>query len=334
MEMAEERALREAFNHILAELGIFNIQISVREANLDRLAKAHDSIHELMYLAPLCLSSRASWHRRSAFLTYHFEAFFAAHRALIEALAGYYNAAYTLLRNTLELLIRGAFWECTAHKRFRENAGVLRKKAKKMKINGREVSILDFFNDAFKLKPEKEEELEAVSGGIFDMLAPIFEDKELRRLIPDLRTIVEQLESWGILHPIPNPVETIYEGIYGELSKDVHVIPDRTDIGRRLLRGENLFETVVIPEELDKFLELLREVMDVGVVVELNILSEWIELDGEVRARLRERLPVLKNLELSYGYQCLEGHLKGGRNQRAGKRAPQTPSYSVPVARR
>ena len=218
------------------------------------------------------------------------------------------------MRNTLELLLRGAFWECMAHKRFRENAGVLKKKLRKMKINGREVSILDFFNDVFKRDPEKEEDLERVSGGIFDILAPVFEDKELRRLVPDLRTIVEQLESWGILHPIPNPVEAIYEGIYGELSKDVHVIPDRTDIGRRLLRGENLFETAVIPEELDKFLELLREAMDVGVVVELNILGEWIKLDGEVIARLRERLPVLKELELSYGYQCLEEHLKRALN--------------------
>jgi len=329
MEMAEESALREAFNHILAELEIFNIQTSIRRANLDRLVKAHDSIHELMYLAPLCLSSKASWHQRSAFLTYHFEAFFAAHRSLIEALAGYYNAAYTLLRNTLELLIRGAFWECMAHRRFRENAEVLKEKAKKMKIDGRKVSILDFFNDVFKLKPEKEEELERVSGGIFDILASVFEDKELRRLVPDLRTLVEQLESWGILHPIPNPVETIYEGIYGELSKDVHVIPDRTDIGRRLLREENLFETVVIPEELDKFLELLRKVMDVGVVVELNILSEWIKLGGEVRAKLRERLPALKNLELSYGYQCLEEHLKGDEISAPASTHPPTPSHSV-----
>jgi hypothetical protein len=37
MEMAEESALREAFNHILAELEIFNIQTSIRKANLDRL---------------------------------------------------------------------------------------------------------------------------------------------------------------------------------------------------------------------------------------------------------------------------------------------------------
>jgi hypothetical protein len=50
--------------------------------------------------------------------------------------------------------------------------------------------------------------------------------------------------------------------------------------------------------------------MDVGVVVKLNILSEWIKLDGEVRAKPRERLPALKNLELSYGYRCLEEHLR------------------------
>jgi len=308
-----ERALREAFNHVLAELEVYNIKTSIERSDLEKLARAHDSIHELMYLAPLCLSSRASWHRKSAFLVYHFEAFFAAHRSLIEALAGYYNAAYTLLRNTLELLLKGAFWECMAHAKFREKTDILKRKLKKIKVCERKVDILGWFGDVFKLKPERKGELEEVSGGIFDIIASLFEDKELRKLIPDFRTIVEQLDSWGVFHPIQNPVEEVYEHIYGELSKDVHVIPDRTDIGRRLLRGENLFETIVIPEELDRFLTLLHKVMDVGVVVELNILSDWIEQDAEVRARLEERLPVLKSLELSYGYRCLEERLKGGQ---------------------
>jgi hypothetical protein len=50
-----------------------------------------------------------------------------------------------------------------------------------------------------------------------------------------------------------------------------------------------------MPEELDRFIALLLKVMDMGVVVELNILSDWIELDREVIARLKERLPALKN---------------------------------------
>jgi hypothetical protein len=128
-------------------------------------------------------------------------------------------------------------------------------------------------------------------------------------LIPNLKTIVEQLESWGVLHPIPTKL--IYEEIYRELSGDVHVFPDKTDIGRRLLQKKDLFETAVIPEELDKFLDIFHKVIDIGIAIELNILSNWIEQNGEVKAKLKERLPILKDLELSYGYQCLKEHLKG-----------------------
>jgi hypothetical protein len=193
-----------------------------------------------------------------------------------------------------------------AHKKFRENAEILSRE--KMKIGERKVSLLDWFNDIFKLKPEIEEEFEGISASIFDKTAPIFEDRELVKLIPNLKTIVEQLESWGVLHPIPT--ELIYEEIYRELSEDVHVFPDKTDIGRRLLQKKDLFETTVIPEELDKFLDIFHKVIDIGIVIELNILSDWIEQNGEVKAKLKERLPILKDLELSYGYQCLKEHLK------------------------
>jgi len=73
-----------------------------------------------MLLAPTCLPSTTEvrWLQKSAFLTYHREAFYQAHRSFLEALAGYYNAGYALLRNTQELMIKGAFWECLAHEDF------------------------------------------------------------------------------------------------------------------------------------------------------------------------------------------------------------------------
>jgi len=42
---------------------------------------------------------------------------------------------------------------------------------------------------SLKQEPEKEEELEGVSGGIFVMLAPIFEGKELGKPIPNFKTM-------------------------------------------------------------------------------------------------------------------------------------------------
>jgi hypothetical protein len=119
--------LEEAFNHILKEIGILNIIKSLRKGKFKKLQEAHDSIHEFIYLAPICCPKQANWHSKSAFLTYHWEAFHLAHRAFLEALSGYYNTAYILLRGTLELLLKGAFWECLAHKKFRDKADVIKK---------------------------------------------------------------------------------------------------------------------------------------------------------------------------------------------------------------
>ncbi|MEM5854258.1 MAG: hypothetical protein QW228_07880, partial [Candidatus Aenigmatarchaeota archaeon] len=104
---------KEAFNHTLKELEIPNLLDSIRESDPEKLIRAHDSIHEFIFLAPLSFPSNGnvSWHRKSAFLTYQFDVFYSAHRSLIEALAGYYNAGYTLLRSTLELILKGALWE-------------------------------------------------------------------------------------------------------------------------------------------------------------------------------------------------------------------------------
>jgi len=41
--------------------------------------------------------------------------------------------------------------------------------------------------------------------------------------------------------------------------------------------------------------------MDIGVVIELSILSDWIEQNKDVKDRLRKRLPIIeKDLQLSY----------------------------------
>ncbi len=294
-----------ALSHILKEMESPNIGISI-ENNVEEIQKANDSIHEFMLLAPICLPSttEVSWHRKSAFLTYHHEAFYQAHRSFLEALTGYYNAAFTLLRSTNELIIKGAFWECLAHEDFRNRAGVIKKH--RVKIEGSKKTLLDWFEDLIEREPSIKEDMEKTSGGIFDKISPIFEDRVLWRLIPPLKKIIEQLSQWGILDPIPDPVNKIYS-IYGNLSADVHVIPDKTDVGRRLLlENENdIFEVDVIPEELSNFMKVLHEVIDIGIVIELNILGDWINQDGGVKTRLKERLAVVEDLGLKYSFEKL-----------------------------
>lgn len=293
---------KEAFSHLLKEIELPNMIVSL-EGNFEEIRKAHDSIHEFIYLAPLCLpaKTKVNWYQKSAFLTYHWEAFHSAHRSFLEALAGYYNSAFTLLRLTLELIVKGAFFECLAHKEFRDRSEVLDKDRKGRRLK-------DTINGAVGDKLETEE----TSATIQDMLMVDLDGKvfvEQQEYRPSMKTIIKQLTRWGILDPIADPAQKIYK-IYANLSADVHVVPDKTDIGRRLLSPKDIFEIEVIPDELAKFVEIVCRVMDIGMVIELNVLGDWIERDGIIKARFKERLTVVENLGLELSSEKLKSLVK------------------------
>lgn len=299
MESQANDLLSKALSHTIEEIGFPNMRFSL-ENNFEEVQKAHDSIHEFMYLASLCvpLTDKTSWYSKSAFLTYHWEAFSSAHRSFLEALAGYYNVAFTLLRSTHELIVKGAFFECLAHRKFREKAEVLEKN----KSSGKRLK--DMITEAIGGK----EDLEKTSATIHDMLMVTVDDKvfiEQSAYRPSIKTIIEQLSAWGMLEPIEKPVEALYN-IYKKLSADVHVIPDNTDVGRRLLLEEEFYEVKVIPKELSKFMSGLHDAVDIGIVIELNTLSEWITQDKKVKDKLAERLAVIENLELKYSSERLK----------------------------
>jgi len=289
---------KEAFSHCLKELNIPNIAISLQRCDFEKIRKAHDSIHEFVLIPTGLITSNKNFQTKSAFLIYHSEAFDQAHRSLLEALTGYYNAAYTLLRNTLELILKGAFWECMAHKKYRDRAEIIKKTG--AKIGNSKKTLIDWLSDIIRQKPSIEEELEKTSAGIYDKTSPLFEDEILRKIVPSVRSIVEQLANWEIFDPIQriiDPVEYVYD-LYKKLSADVHVAPDKTNIVKRLLAEKELFETEVIPDELNGYAEDLHRVMDIGIVVELNILEDI--LNEKSKKWLNERLDVIKKLELSY----------------------------------
>ncbi len=298
MESQDNDLLSKALSHTIEEIGLSNMRFSL-ENNLENIQKAHDSIHEFVYLASLCvpLTDKTSWYSKSAFLTYHWEAFSSAHRSFLEALAGYYNVAFTLLRSTHELIIKGAFFECLAHRKFRERAEVLEKDK-----SGRHLK------DMITKTIGGKEDLEKTSATIHDMLMVTFDDKvfiEQSAYRPSVKTIVEQLSEWGMLEPIEKPVEALYN-IYKKLSADVHVIPNNTDVGRRLLLEQEFYEVKVIPKELTKFMSGLHDVVDIGIVIELNTLSEWIIQDKKIMDKLAERVAVIEDLELKNSLERLK----------------------------
>lgn len=299
-----EELIGSAYYHIDKELGLENVKPSLR-IEYENLQKAHDSIHEFMLLAPLLFPSqrneKISWRRKSAFFVYHWEAFNHAHRSLIEALCAYYNVAFVLLRVTLELLIKGAFWECLSHKRFREKSQVLDKDKRGRKIK-------EWLDEIFSRAPDVVEEFERTSASIYDKISPIIEDSEFR---PDVKTIVQQLEHWGMFNPIPDPTTSIYKEIYGRLSEDVHIIPDRTDIGKRILSAPNqIFDQKVFQRTLCEYAHCLHEVMDLAIVIELNIMRDLIEKHDEPKTNLGERLKSIGRLELKNSLIKAKGLLK------------------------
>jgi hypothetical protein len=299
-----EKLFKKAFLHTFEELEIPNIIISLQKSDFKKLQQAHDSIHEYLYLPSKLIEIGDTFYENSAFATYQWETFDQAHSSFIEALSGCYNPANSLLRNTLELVIKGAFWECIAHEKFRENAKVISEKTG-ARIEGVKRTLIDWFNDIFEEKASIKEELEKNSIIIFDKISPLFEDEELGRVIPSMKKMIEQLDYWKIFIPIQEAMNYVY-GVYKELCKDVHVNPDRTNIGRRLLANRELFEVEVIPEELNKYAETLLKIIDIGIVVSLNVLVEFIKDVDHTKIWLKERLGTVRELDLDYTAKRIE----------------------------
>lgn len=290
-----EEFLESTYHHMVSELGAENIKSSFK-LEFESLQKVHAAIHEFMLVAPLLVPSKDAngWHRKSAFLLYQWETFHHAHRSLIEALCAYYNVAFILLRTTFELLIKGAFWECLSHKIFRDHSLVLDSDAK-----GKEIK--DWLNAIIRVDPNVEEELEHISAGIYDKMETKIEDPKFRISI---RVIIRQLDQWGIFNPIPQPETQIYKDIYGRLSGDVHVIPDKIDIGRRLTdESFGLFKQELHPTVLREYITSLHKVMDLALIIELNMLKEFIEKHPEVKMNLREMLSIFEQLDLKYSLE-------------------------------
>lgn len=284
-----------AYNHLSKETGLENVKPSLKE-KFEPLQKAHDSIHQFMLMAPRLFPfktyKKVTWQSKSAFLTYHYEAFDVAHRSFIEALCGYYSVAFALLRMVLELILKGAFWECLAHKPFQENSYILDKDK-----HGRKIK--EWLNAIFKQAPSVKEDLEKTSGAIYDKISPIVDDPDFR---PSMKTIIRQLNHWGILDSVPDPVDMIYNRLYRRLSTNVHVVPDMTDIGSRLLvKPDEIFSSgEILENKLSEYALLLHEVMDIAVVVELNIMKHHIEKYEEVKTNLWKEFSALKDLGLRY----------------------------------
>ena len=301
--------IEQAIEHLTSELGLDNTKTSL-ELLFEKSRKAHDSIHEFILIAPLMLPSTppgkdASFHRKSAYILYHWEAFDLAHRSFIEAHCAYYNAAFILLRSTLELIIRGAFFECLAHREFREKSDIIDE-------DQRGTNLKKFILDIIKFAPETGRDFERISASICDKISKIIMN---RNFDPSFAVMVKQLSAWGIFDGIDKPSRAV-NALYGKLSPDVHALPDQTDVGRVLLYGSGkLFgPREVMPKVLEEFLDILHKVTDIGVLITLNIWKSNILEYDEVREQFGKRVndPEFITLDLKYATKRIKQLLNEG----------------------
>lgn len=268
--------LDKAFSYSVRELGLDTMKDSLGEF-YDDAVKGHDTVHEFLLLAPSMYPKEGpspSWHEKSAFLTYHWDTFDLAHSSYYEALLGNYGAGFILLRATLELLTKGAFFECLAHKRFREQSTILDKDR-----NGRKLK--QFLNDLLARQPSIEQDFETTSVAIYDKTSRIMEESRFR---PSNEVMLRQLAKWGIFKGVKSPVTTVSH-TYRKLSGDVHAHPNRTGTGRILIyRPRDLFEPKkVLRRVLTEYLRDLTKVTEIGIIMTMNLLKENLEQFPQTR---------------------------------------------------
>jgi len=157
------------------------------------------------------------------------------------------------------------------------------------KIGTETKTLLDWFADTFKRHPNSEDELEQMSRVIYGRTSALFTDRSLSRVVPPLKKMLEQVTAWGLLRPMEEPLLAIYEHLYWELSKDSHLIPDKTLLGRRFVAGKGPLPPIEYnAEDLDSFVEALRCVVDVGILLSANLVSFIAAQHGEVPKKFPE----------------------------------------------
>jgi hypothetical protein len=248
--MNEKKRLLE---RLVADLNrdALNLEGTLERVSIEAIEMAGIVQSSFAEFNSLLSSSPELFQMHSAFYIYHTDATFFSLRALREAMCSYYGAARSLLRNACESILRGAFWECLAHRRYRDRADVLAEPKRKRKIEGTRRNVLNWMNDVFQNAPHLEASLEKLSGEIFDRISPLFENKVLHPVVPPLKTMVEQLSTWRIFDSITDPVSEIYDDLYWSLCKDTHVTPETTMMGRLMVAGKDpstIFEPVQPPQ--------------------------------------------------------------------------------------
>jgi hypothetical protein len=239
------------------------------------------------------------FYEKSAFIVCHYSAGTLALRSLCDAILGSYSGASILLRSAFELDLKGAFYQCLTDDKYFSNARILRRDKKGRKL-------LKFLKCLFNYSNITKLEVEETSIGIFDKLESVISMREYQ-VRPSV--MFNQLKAWDLYYPVRNPKESIYNELYSRLSEDVHVMLDRTDLGKFLLKDpESCFNTPKVdPQFLQDYLDDLKKVMDAGVVLTFNVLKENLK-NREIRNSLEQLTREFSHVICKFPYfqECLK----------------------------
>lgn len=295
----QSKVLRRLISSIHKEIHYENIIVS-SSLFLDQVVNLHNGIIDFFEVAHLFFPLKEDtpeWERRLAFVLYHWEAFNAAFQSLTKALCSYYNIAFTLLRTAFELIMKGALFEGLAHAEKRNSASELRKSSAGKRI-------LELLNRRIESDDRLQESLERKSAVIFDVLGDDIYKREFYISMPQ---IIAQLSSWNWLETIEDPLSELYTDIYCQLSKDVHIIPDRTDIGKRVFSGKGgIFDNKVMEGSLKEYLSTAERVIDSLIVVELNVFRNLIRNRPQITDSLAKHRTKLLNRGFRKSMKCID----------------------------
>ena len=205
--MKEIDEIKLAYEHIVKELLLDQIKPSL-EIDFEKAKNAHDSTHELMFMGGMIVENLKDYSFKTNLLyfIYNWEIFDQATRSNVEALSTYYNSSFVLLRTVVELLIKGVFYDCLAHTKFRNDTKIIEqdKTGKKLKI---------FLDELIQKSPKISKNFETVSVSIFDELDTHLANKKHN---VSTRLMLKQIIDWKMLEGIENPESLVY-GIYQKL---------------------------------------------------------------------------------------------------------------------
>ncbi len=298
--MEPDDSINKTFEHIKEELMLPQI-INSLKTNFDLAQSSHDSIHEFILFTGMLIprKSNYSFKQNMVFFLYCEEIFFLAHRSSLDALSAHYNAAFINLRSILELLIQGTFLDCLSHKQYRTNHYTWSKDKRNKKIKC-------FLDEKIKENPQLEEKLEKEPISLLDELGNFI---PIQNNMPTFSFMLEKLLHWDLLQGIENPFIRIRK-LYGKLSRDVHVYPGNIDVGRLVLHDKEykpFTDKKILKNHLDEYLETLRIIMDISLVVVSNLLISNLD-DPDVCNNVKQRIST-KNFQ-KLGLNFSKNHLR------------------------